>query len=144
VTKEDGLRVKMKLDELKKKRAGKEEHIKVSKSNDRSVNFANCMDELQKILQYHELAPLEIELMRGHLTEMAASMRLNMMGNNIDNFFREKGLLKDEKEEVKDEKVRVKPGDKLEEKQAEAANSGGGKGEETVSTGADPEDPKQS
>ncbi len=82
---EDKARIDSKIDTLKQKRAGTILKMEVAVSKDRNINLANCINEMQKLAELHQLTYDELNIVRGQLQWVAtcAVMDLKIQRYNI-------------------------------------------------------------
>jgi len=119
----DAIKVKAKIDELKKKRAGKNVTLSMTLSDDQQLNFQHALGEIQTICQTHKLVPNEVWMLCEQMKWIALQVHVNNASqhtaNQLQDFFMKKDKTHEEKQEEKlekekvDGKVRIKPGEEL-------------------------------
>ena len=113
---EEKLRVDSKIDEMKQKRTGKTQQLDINVNESPQLNLHHALKEVIAVINMHRLAPIEIDVIRANLNDMAIGLRLNSFGNQFYKALMEKiNPAPKEKPDPDAGKVRVKPGDKIKE-----------------------------
>lgn len=123
---EDKLKLNAKLDEMKKKRAGKAQQLDIIiENNNKALNFQHSLNEMRQLCEMHGLIPDEVSALASQLQWLAMNVannqKLQQFQNNLqeqlNQMFNPKEKTHEEKveekkaQEVEDGVVRVKPGE---------------------------------
>jgi len=82
-TEEEQARMKAKIDELKSKRAGKQETIAVTVSKDTNLNIQHGLNEMQQVCDVHKFTPGEVYMLASQLKWQVLRMNMDISLRNL-------------------------------------------------------------